>query len=62
MSRTGGCGFRPGSNCTILSVPGEFDLPMVFAGYGVTKAEEGYDDYAGLDCRGKMVVVLCGEK
>ena len=28
---------------------------VVFAGFGVTAPEQGYDDYAGLDCRGKVV-------
>ncbi|MBA2565607.1 MAG: M28 family peptidase [Gemmatimonadetes bacterium] len=32
--------------------------PVVFAGYGVTAPELGYDDYAGLDVRGKVVAVL----
>ncbi len=36
----------------------EFDLPLVFVGYGITGKEEGYDDYAGVDVQGKMVVVL----
>lgn len=31
--------------------------PVVFAGYGVTAPELGYDDYAGLDVRGKVVAV-----
>jgi aminopeptidase YwaD len=31
---------------------------MVFAGYGVTADEVHYDDYAGLDVKGKIVVVL----
>lgn len=31
---------------------------MVFAGYGVTDAKYGYDDYAGVDVKGKIVVVL----
>jgi hypothetical protein len=34
--------------------------PLVFAGFGVTAPEQGYDDYAGLDVRGKIVVVLSG--
>ena len=34
------------------------DSPMVFAGYGVVGPEYKWDDYAGLDCRGKTVVVL----
>ena len=31
---------------------------MVFAGYGITAPEHGWDDYAGLDVRGKIVLVL----
>jgi hypothetical protein len=38
----------------------QFQGPMVFAGYGITSAETGYDDYKGLDVRNKMVVVLDG--
>jgi hypothetical protein len=34
--------------------------PLVFAGYGMKDAAVGYDDYAGLDVRGKIVVVLRG--
>lgn len=40
-----------------LSHPGKADAPLVFAGYGIT-TENGYDDYAGLDAAGKVVVVL----
>ena len=32
--------------------------PVVFVGYGVVAPELGYDDYAGLDVRGKIVAVL----
>ncbi|MSP38180.1 MAG: M20/M25/M40 family metallo-hydrolase [Deltaproteobacteria bacterium] len=31
---------------------------MVFAGYGITDKESGYDDYAGLDVKNKIVLVL----
>jgi hypothetical protein len=31
---------------------------VVFAGYGITAPELNYDDYAGLDVRGKIVVVF----
>ena len=34
--------------------------PLVFVGYGMQDAVVGYDDYAGLDVRGKIVVVLYG--
>ena len=33
------------------------DAPLVFAGYGISAPELQYDDYAGLDVRGKVVVV-----
>ena len=36
----------------------EFDLPVVFAGYGITATEAGYDDYANLDVQGKAVILL----
>lgn len=32
--------------------------PLVFAGYGITADEFSYDDYAGLDAKDKIVVVL----
>ena len=32
--------------------------PVVFAGYGVTAPEVGYDDYAGLDVEGTIVLVM----
>lgn len=38
-----------------LSVSG---AEIVFVGYGITAAERGWDDYAGLDCRGKVVLAL----
>jgi hypothetical protein len=32
--------------------------PVVFAGYGITAPEFGYDDYATIDARGKAVLVF----
>jgi hypothetical protein len=43
---------------------GPVDAPAVFAGYGITTGEEdrkdglAYDDYSGLDVKGKVVIVL----
>jgi hypothetical protein len=34
--------------------------PVVFVGYGVTAAEQGYDDYKGLDVKGKIIAFLPG--
>ncbi len=36
------------------------DAPLVYAGYGVTAPEDGVDDYAGIDVKGKIVVVFDG--
>ena len=33
---------------------------VVFAGYGITAPELGYDDFAGVDVRGKIVAILSG--
>lgn len=32
--------------------------PVVFAGYGITAPEYGYDDYTGIDARGKIVLIF----
>lgn len=34
---------------------------IVFAGYGITADQYGWDDYKGVDVRGKLVIVLSGE-
>jgi hypothetical protein len=36
------------------------DLPLVFVGHGISDAKLGIDEYAGLDVRGKIAVVLEG--
>ncbi len=36
----------------------EVTAPVVFAGFGVTAPEFDYDDYAGLDVKGKIVALL----
>jgi hypothetical protein len=38
----------------------EVSGPMIFVGYGVTAPDQRYDDYAGIDAKGKLVVVLAG--
>jgi Zn-dependent M28 family amino/carboxypeptidase len=35
--------------------------PLVFAGYGVVAPEYGWNDYAGLDVKGKTVIVLVND-
>jgi len=41
-----------------FSASGQVAGPVVFAGYGATADEFHYDDYAGLDVKDKIVVVL----
>ena len=41
-----------------FSASGEAAGPVVFAGYGATAPEFGYDDYAHLDVKDKIVVML----
>ncbi len=38
----------------------EVEAPMVFVGYGIAAPGHGHDDFAGLDLRGKIAVVLAG--
>jgi hypothetical protein len=36
------------------------EAPVVFVGHGVTAPEQGYDDYKGVDAKGKIVAVIYG--
>jgi hypothetical protein len=44
-----------------FSANGSVNAPLVFAGYGITAPEFSYDEYEGLDTKGKVVLVLRGE-
>jgi Zn-dependent M28 family amino/carboxypeptidase len=37
------------------------NVPLVFAGYGVTAPERSWDDFMGVDVRGKLLVVLIND-
>ena len=39
----------------------EFNAPLVFVGYGVTAPEFGWNDYAGVDVKGKVIVCIVGD-
>jgi hypothetical protein len=41
-----------------LSGAGKLTAPVVFAGYGASAKDAGYDDFKGVDVAGKVVVVL----
>jgi Zn-dependent M28 family amino/carboxypeptidase len=49
--------FGTGSGKASLS----FDAPLVFVGYGVTAPEEKWDDYKGLDVKGKILVMMVND-
>ena len=48
------------SNRTLTPVA-EIDAPIVFVGYGITAPEFGWDDYAGVDVKGKVVLCIVGD-
>jgi hypothetical protein len=52
--------FEPGRDFLPLagSLADRVVQPVVFAGYGISAPEMDYDDYAGLDVRGKVVMVF----
>jgi hypothetical protein len=39
----------------------DIDAPIVFVGYGVTAPEYNWDDYAGIDVHGKVVLIIVGD-
>jgi len=45
--------FIPGST----SGSGEITAEVIYAGYGITAPELGYDDYAGIDVEGKIILI-----
>ncbi len=48
------------SNRTLTPVV-DIDAPIVFVGYGITAPEFGWDDYAGVDVKGKVVLCIVGD-
>ena len=40
--------------------PASIDAPLVFIGYGLHLPEQGHDDFAGVDLKGKIAVVISG--
>ena len=60
-TRSGAFTFRSGRDAVLPPFePGTISGPMVFAGYGIREAALDYDDFRGLDVRGKVVVFLDG--
>src|SRR6266852_557401 len=44
-----------------VSADGSLTADLVFVGYGITAPEVGYDDYTGVDVRGKVVLMMTRE-
>ncbi len=55
--------FAIGQDFTPLAVSsdGRVEDEVVFVGYGITAPALGYDDYAGVDVRGKIVLAMSGD-
>jgi hypothetical protein len=55
-------GYRLGEDyaCRVLTGSASLAAPVVFAGWGFSLPERGYDDYSGTDVRGKIVLVFKG--
>jgi Zn-dependent M28 family amino/carboxypeptidase len=45
---------------TRVDLAPEVDAPLVFVGYGLRVPEKDYDDFAGLDLKGKVAVTISG--
>jgi hypothetical protein len=44
----------------LLRTESHVEAPVVFVGFGVTAPEQGHDDYAKVDVKGKIVAILRG--
>jgi hypothetical protein len=44
----------------VMSTETDVQAPMVFAGFGISAPDLGYDDLEGIDVDGKLVVVIAG--
>ncbi len=75
ITSTVDCGWKGAAGRRVLEVPQDVvawssstngtvrvpSTPMIFVGYGVTAPEYGWDDYKGVDVRGKTVVMLVND-
>ena len=41
-----------------FAAEGKFSGPVVFVGYGMKNASQHYDDYAGIDVKGKLALAM----
>jgi len=52
--------YREDFNVLPGSGEGDYSAEVVFGGYGISAKDLGYDDYAGISARGKIVLVIVG--
>ncbi len=53
--------FASGVDCLFSAQPPQtLKAPVVFAGFGIREPQLGRDDYAGLDVRGRIVLIVAG--
>jgi len=45
---------------TRVDLAPKVDAPLIFVGYGLSIPEKDFDDLAGLDLKGKVVVLISG--
>ncbi len=38
----------------------DMEMPVIFAGYGFSDEKSGYDDFKGVDVKGKIILILSG--
>jgi len=64
VSLSSGGDLKAGTDYGILPNPSKTEIslsaPLAFAGYGASEPLLGYDDYAGIDVKGKVVLVVRG--
>ena len=64
LTKTGEQALTIGTDAAIYPNPVQqqvaVEAPLVFAGFGISAPDLGYDDYAGIDAKGKIAVVLRG--
>ena len=53
-------GYKTDFSVNVSGLGISIESPIVFVGYGISDEKNGYDDYKGLDVRGKIVVRLTG--
>ncbi len=59
-TRTVNFAYRTDFSVRPSDVSVEIDMPVVFAGYGLSDKKSGYDDYKDVDVKGKIVLCLSG--